>query len=193
MDQTKLINHALLLLGEEPMADPATPRTKAERAAALHVDAVRQEILQKQRWTSATAFAVVNPEVVMPPAGYSAQGVLPEDFLAIWECTADEFAVAPERRLIWKGTTPTQICYAADRAPAQLDPLLQHAIATRLAHRIAAMIRDSASAIETLGKMAIMAEAEATARDALNRRETPLLAGNWHLPGLSVRRGWMDG
>lgn len=194
MDTTALINAALVLLGQPQLASAAAPFTKAEKDAVAHADTVRRELLAKQRWTSNLKWKRINPDSARDEVpGFLSVGNLPEDFLALWNADVDTFSLVAARGIAWSGSPAIVLEYAADVAFESLDPLLQHALAARLAHRICKSVSDRATDFEVYKKLATQAEIDAASRDALNRRETPLLTSNW-LPGLSDgqrRPSWM--
>jgi hypothetical protein len=192
MDNSILINAALGILGQSRMANTAEPNSELEREAVAVVDQVRREILQKQKWTSATEWGKVQPEpdAVVPP-NFSYVGTLPAAWLKCWEVGADNYTVLARRKIAWAGPAVLLLEFAANIEPAQLDPLLINAISHRLAARIVPKQRDRTSDLETYNKLALNAELEAAGSDAMNRREEPLLSSNWLLAS-QRGPGWME-
>jgi hypothetical protein len=186
MDTTALINAAFVLLGQPAMASAGAPVSRVQREAVANADGVRRELLAKQRWTSGLRRGVVDHDsAIALPLGFTRIGNLPEDFLALWQTGPDHFTLMAQKRIAWSGESRIGIEYAADVAYEALDPLLQHALATRLAHRICKAVTDRATDFEVYAKMATQAEIDAASRDALNRRETPLLTSNWLTGGIA--------
>jgi hypothetical protein len=184
VDDTELINAALVLLGETPLAHGAAPKTKVERAAATLARAVRHELLAKQRWTASLATAVVSPDDTLDvPLGYVRAGALPEDLVTLWHAGSDRYTLFSGRKIAWTDGDTVKIEYARDVAYEQCDALLQHALATRLAYRLAHTIDTSDSRAERYRSQANDAELAAASKDALNRQEEPLLRSNWLFPG----------
>jgi hypothetical protein len=179
MDDLEIINQALIALGEPTLASGAAPSTKAQRLAAQRAGDVRRELLQKHRWTAATITEKIEAEIGVTPPAHQYQGVLPGDLLAVWDCSANNWTIAADRRFYWTGPAPAVLIYAADVASPRLDPLLIRAIGMRLAAQIVINIRDTAANAAAYERMAQAAEAEAVVRDALNRSAPPLLQSRW--------------
>jgi hypothetical protein len=186
-DDVALLNDALSLLAEPALINAAAAKTPLEREVVRLAPAVKRELLAKQRWTCATRYDIpVDPDAdADAPTPFGFVGVLPADFLALWDADADAFSLLPDRRIAWSRVQRLRIVYAADVAYDLLDPLLQYALAARLAWRCAGhKAKVGADYVRMKREASTQAEIDAATRDALNRREEPLLSSHWIAPSL---------
>jgi len=182
-----LCNDALSVLGLDPMADPAQPRGRVEQAASRMHLKVRREVCESNHWSACDKVGKVTPEEdgLVPP-GFQYVGVLPADYIGLWDCSATKFAIvvvgegeAARPRLAWCGDNSTILRYSADVPYAVMNPLLQKTCRDELAAVLAILQTEKAGDRKVHNDIAITTRIQSSARDALNRKETPLLTSNW--------------
>lgn len=182
-----LCNAALTVMGLDPMADPAKPRGRVEQAAArMHLD-IRREVLEANHWTACDKVAKVEAEEDgAVPSGFSYVGLLPADWLGMWNTTATNFAVVvvgegetARRRIAWVGDASVTVRYSADIPYALMNPLLKRAARDKLAAVLAIVQSEKPGDRKVHEDLAVASEMKCASRDALNRREDPLFASSW--------------
>src|SRR3989304_5589076 len=131
--ETGLVNMALTQLGEDPIGD-FTEESKPGRFALSHYANVRDEVLRAHNWNSAMKRAALALDLVAPAWGYARQFVLPSDFikLSFTDTPRERYRIEGLRILPDQKTLSIIYVYRLTNV-AQMDPLLQDAIATKLA------------------------------------------------------------
>lgn len=183
----ELCNAALINLGLDPMADPAKPHGRVEKAIVqMHLD-VRAEVLEGNAWSACDSVARIEPEEngLVPP-GFSHVGLLPADYVGLWSSDASKLAIikvgegeSARRRVAWCGAASVTIRYSANVPYAIMNPLLKKTCASKLAARVAHIQSDKPSDRKANEDLATQDEIKAAARDALNRHGAPLFHSRW--------------
>lgn len=155
---TDLANHALALISEEPITAITDQDSTNARTCRTFATEARLETLRMGRWNCATKRATLTKLSAVPLGNYTGQYQLPADFLRLMEVngeavkTADEYFEIEGKRLV-TDADPVWIRYIADIGIGACDPLLQAAIAVRLAQKIALPLSarlEQAQALEDL-------------------------------------------
>ncbi len=178
----ELAQAALSLLGEIPilfLADNA----KAARVCNQNYEAAISEVLQMGRWSAATKPATLAIVLPAPISGFTNYFQLPSDLVRVLDVNGEDFSNAQEFfkiegrklasneptcviRYVGRTLSPLGGGLFEDVTISTLGPLLQNAIACRLAMKIAVSITGSEEkqvAMEVLFKKAL---AEARIADA---------------------------
>lgn len=157
-NDTDLANHALALIGEAQITAITDTSSKEARVCLEFADAARRETLRMGRWNCATKRASLVEILPVPVAGYAHQYQLPTDWLRMMDINGEavketeEYFEIEGRALLIDAET-VWIRYVRDIGIGACDPLLQSAIAVRLASKIAIPISgrlEQADAMETL-------------------------------------------
>lgn len=157
-NDTDLANAALGLIGEPQITAITDQSSKEARACLKFADAARRETLRLGRWNCATKRANLTEISPVPVAGYAHQYQLPTDWLRLMEVNgeavkeSEEFFEIEGRALLIDAET-VWIRYVRDIGIGACDPLLQAAVAVRLASKIAIPLSgriEQADAMETL-------------------------------------------
>lgn len=157
-NDTDLANYALALLGEAEISAITDQSSKAARMCLQFATPARQETLRMGRWNCATKRVDLVESLPVPINGYGHQFQLPTDFLRLMDVNgeavkeADEYFEIEGRKFLTDQET-VWVRYIADIGIGACDALLQAAIATRLAGKIAIPLSgriEQADAMETL-------------------------------------------
>ncbi len=157
-NDTDLANHALGLIGEALITAITDQSSKEARTCLKFASAARLETLRLGRWNCATDRVALVELSTAPAGGYSHQFQLPTNFIRLMDVNgeavkeADEyFEIEGRKFLTDEESVWIRYIYAAPIGA--LDPLLQAAVATRLASKIAIPLSgriEQASAMEEL-------------------------------------------
>lgn len=157
-NDTDLANHALALISEEPITAITDTASTNARTCRTFATEARLETLRMGRWNCATKRATLTQLALAPLGNYSYAYQLPADFLRLMEVNgeavraADEYFEIEGKRLVTSAET-VWVRYIADIGIGACDPLLQAAIAVRLAQKIALPLSarlEQAEALEQL-------------------------------------------
>jgi hypothetical protein len=157
-NDTDLANHALALLGEADITAITDQSSKEARTCLMFADSARKETLRMGRWNCATKRATLVEALPVPVNGYAHQFQLPSDFLRLMEMNGEAVKEAGEYFEIeglqlLTDETSVWIRYVRDAPIGALEPLLQTAVAVRLASKIAIPLSgrlEQAEAMEAL-------------------------------------------
>ena len=132
--ETSICNSALTRIGAARITS-LTDDSKQARACTASYALMRDEVLRSHPWNSAISRASVASLADAPAFGYDNQFQLPGDCLRILEVYDSRLPwVVEGRRLLCDETSPVSIRYVRrEEDPNQWDPLLQSAVASRLA------------------------------------------------------------
>ncbi|MGE5537333.1 MAG: hypothetical protein ACM30I_01855 [Gemmatimonas sp.] len=185
-----ICNRALDMLGAEPVTSLAD-NTKAARLCARNFDAVRDAVLRAYPWNAAVRRASLAALSEPPAWGFARQFQLPEGpvpepclrILAIDGETCGMRYRIEGRRVLSDAAAPLDVLYIARiEDPAQLDPMLQDVIATRLAADLSYSLTASAALGQALMEIYQAKLAEARATDAQEGTADRLFA-SWGVDG----------
>ena len=141
-NDTDLANHALALISEEPITAITDQASTNARTCRTFVNEARLETLRMGRWNCATKRATLTALSTPPLGDYAFSYQLPADYVRLMEVngeavkTSDEYFEIEGKQLL-TDSAPVWIRYIADIGIGACDPLLQAAIAVRLAQKIA--------------------------------------------------------
>jgi len=141
-NDTDLANHALGLIGVPGITAITDQASQAARTCLLFATQARRETLRLGRWNCATKRETLAELLPVPAAGYAHQFRLPTDFLRLMEVNgeavkaSDEYFEIEGTELLTDSET-VWIRYIRDIAIGACDPLLQAAMAAKLAQKIA--------------------------------------------------------
>lgn len=141
-NDTDLANHALALISEEPITAITDQASTNARTCRTFVTEARLETLRMGRWNCATKRATLTTLSTPPIGDYTFRYQLPKDYVRLMEVngeavkTSDEYFEIEGKQLL-TDSAPVWIRYIADIGIGACDPLLQAAIAVRLAQKIA--------------------------------------------------------
>lgn len=170
-NNTDLANHALGLVGVAGITAITDQNSQAARTCLLFADQARVETLRLGRWNCATKRTTLAEVLPVPVEGYAHQFQLPTDFVRLLEVngeavkSSDEYfeiegtALLSDEETVW-------IRYIRDIGIGACDPLLQAAVAAKLAQKIAIPLTakiDLSDAMESLFQRKL---AEAASIDA---------------------------
>lgn len=170
-NDTDLANRALGLIGEAEISAITDQSSKGARTCRQFATAARSETLRMGRWNCATKRTALVEVLPVPVGDYAHQFQLPTDFLRLMEVNgeavkaADEFFEIEGRKFLTDSGT-VWIRYIADIPIGACDPLLQAAIATRLAHLIAIPLSARIEQADALEKLYQRRLSEASSIDA---------------------------
>lgn len=97
--EVKIVNTALGLLGQEPVADLSEPALAASMAATKlmrHIDVARDTVLRRHGWTCALEYATLSPAILDGYVNwrYPTVYLLPANALRTWEIGGITFSGA---------------------------------------------------------------------------------------------------
>lgn len=163
---TDLANEALALLGEMPISNIADVDSKPARTCRQFAAGVIDEVLRLGRWNCATRRATLSQLVPAPVSGRSYRYSLPEDYLRLLDLNGEpsddstEYLQIEGRELLTDDSTAV-IRYVARVPIGACDPLLKHAIACRLAAKVAIPLTGSQEKVDLMFGLAERALAKA--------------------------------
>lgn len=150
MTTTALANAALALLGEQAITSIDDGTSASARACKQFIPAALGETLRLGRWNCATRRAGLDRLTAIPASEVMGNAFqLPTDCLRVMEVNGEDFSDSSEfyeiegDRLISADETVT-LRYVSAADISKLDPLLQNAVALRLAHKISIPLTGSA-------------------------------------------------
>lgn len=180
-----ICNRALDMLGAEPVTS-LDDDTKAARLCARNYEPVRDAVLRAYPWNVAIRRAALAALADTPAWGYARQFQLPEGpdpEPALRLLTVDgesELGIRYKvegRRILTDAAAPLRILYIARVSdPAELDPMLADAIATRLAADLSYSLTASAALGQSLMGIYQAKLAEARMTDAEEGVPDPIVS-----------------
>lgn len=171
-NKTALANAALALLGEVAISSIDDTDSAAARVCKQFADAAIGETLRLGRWNSATKRVALVRLAETPPAdSFAYYYQLPNDCLRVLEINGEEFNGSTEffeveDDRIASDEDAVELRYVSNADISKMDPLLQNAVALRLAHKIAIPLSGSPEKSAFMLQMFGKALAEARQVDA---------------------------
>jgi len=148
-----IMNSALVLLGQRAATSP-TEQTKASQFANDRYETVRDSVLARGSWNSATTRAKLSKLSTSPAFGFANQFVIPGDFLRFLRFNENDPLNIPHRieavsdgqgaatRVLLTDNTEAHIVYIFRLTEvAAMDELLKYAISARLAYEISLAVK----------------------------------------------------
>jgi hypothetical protein len=167
---TTIANAALALLGEVAISSIDDASSAAAVICKQHFTPALRETLRLGRWNAATKRATLARTGSGPAGeGYRYLYALPEDCLRVMEVNGEQAGAASEyfeiegRRI---ASNDTEVVLRYVSASTDLDPLMENAVALRLAHKIAIPLTDNAEKSTLMLQLFGKALAEARQVDA---------------------------
>lgn len=152
---TDLANEALVLLGEMPISNIEDLDSKAARVCKQFASGAIDEVLRLGRWNSAMRRATLSRLTPAPISGRSYRFQLPADFIRLAELNGEPSSDSTEYYQIEGLELLTDeesavIRYVARVPIGACDPLLKHAIACRLAAKVAVSLTGSQEKVDLM-------------------------------------------
>lgn len=169
--ETDLANHALTYLGEIAISSIDDAGSKAARVCKQFAGAAISETLRLARWNGGTKRATLSERLPAPIAGFAHYYSLPTDFLRLMEINGEQTQNSEdlfeiEGQLLATDATAVTIRYVAKVGIEGFDPLLQKAIALRLASMVAVPLLGSSDKMQIMDAMFQRAVSQARQVDA---------------------------
>lgn len=173
-DKVDIFNDALIFVGDDVILDPAGSEERTLICAASF-DQARDETMQLHPWNECMVRAGLAADGATPEYGFALQYTLPTDpfCLRVWRFEDGAVIAIREGRKLFTDTgAPLNILYIARITDvAEWGPLLAHAIAMRLAWKVAFRLTGE-TAVEDRAEKAFE-KALATGRAADAQEGTP--------------------
>lgn len=160
---TDLANAALAYLGDAAVSSITDEDSKPAVLCNQFAQAAIDETLRLGRWNRATRRATLTQDAEAPAFGYDFQYRLPDGWLRIlevngepWQDSTQYFTIENDRLLT--NDDSVQLRYIARIPIGQCDPLMQEAIALKLAAKIAVPLlasQDMRAVMEALAEKAL--------------------------------------
>ena len=167
VDEVGLCNMALVLVGEERI-NALTEDNKPARFCNQHYPNIRDEVLREGSWNVATRRAALSIDAVKPVYEFTNAFQLPTDFLRLIRLENQRRDHRLEEDKILSDEGSMNIMYVFQLTDvSRMDPLLQKAIATKLAAELAIPIAQNLDLYRTLNALYTERIAEARLQDAM--------------------------
>ena len=165
-DSTGIANLALTELGQDPIASIDDADQQAVLSKQFYNDA-RRQVLAEHTWNEATKRAVLTPPSgTTPPFGFDTAFDLPADFVRKVHVGDDreteifDYEIEGRQLLVRGVTDELKLVYIADDPPpasglpvSDMGPLLQQAVALKLAEMLARPLNSSSAVREAVAQL----------------------------------------
>lgn len=168
---TDLANAALAMLGEMPITSIDDTGSKPARVCKQFVEAAKDEVLRLGRWNCATKRVALVEATPVPISGFEHKFTLPADLIRILEINGEQTEDSSEYferegNLLLINEPTVTLRYVARVAISECDPLLQEAMAVRLAGKVCVALTGSGEKTALMTQLFYKALAEARQVDS---------------------------
>lgn len=176
-----LCNNALMLLGNEAVANLTDTTKKGVRLCTQFYQQAVDEALRAYTWNCALTRAVVTVDGTAPAWGYSYRYALPSGCLRV--VSLDElsynYKFKIENGYLLTDEATCNLLYIARITPENMDVLLRRTVSARLASLIAFPLTNSASVAEAMFKIYKDCLQEAETVDAFEGTSEQMVSDDW--------------
>lgn len=181
--KVSICSNALLLLGAQTINSLSEDSDRARLCSNLY-DSTRDSLLRSHPWNCATKRVLLAPESTAPAFDYTAQFLLPSDFLKIISVGAEGYEVdykVESGKILSGGTVlPLRYVFRNDNE-ATWDAMLVRAMELKMAAEMAYPITASASMADMMDNKFLQHMKEA--RSADGQDDPPQTFGDFPLMG----------
>lgn len=174
-----LCNNALMLLGNEALANLTDTTKKAVRLCVQFYSQAVDEALRAYTWNCATERVAVTADATAPAFGYGYRYALPADCLRVIGLEDKTYIYKIENGYLLTDEATCNLIYVKRITATEMDVLLRRTVSARLASLIAFPLTNSTSLAEAMFKLYKDCVQEAETVDAFEGTSEQLANNDW--------------